>query len=120
MDGSRSNRAGEGYGHFRCPAQPAAAAPPRIFFSPPPFWARADRFDRVDFRHDQKIDIYSLGITALELAYGRTPFHDWPPLKMLLSKLEHEVPMLLDEDKILSRDFYSFVLLCVQRNPAAR
>ncbi|KAJ3112673.1 hypothetical protein HK098_007974, partial [Nowakowskiella sp. JEL0407] len=31
--------------------------------------------------YNEKADIYSIGITALELAFNQTPFDDWPPLK---------------------------------------
>ncbi|KAI9331341.1 kinase-like domain-containing protein [Obelidium mucronatum] len=41
---------------------------------------------------DEKVDIYSFGITAMELAFGRTPFDDWSPLKILLSKLDYDCP----------------------------
>jgi serine/threonine protein kinase len=33
--------------------------------------------------YTQSADIYSLGITAMELAFNRTPFDDWPPLKVI-------------------------------------
>jgi serine/threonine protein kinase len=31
---------------------------------------------------DKKADIYSLGITALEMLLGVNPFNEWPPLKV--------------------------------------
>lgn len=30
----------------------------------------------------EMIDIYSFGITALELGYNSTPYDEWPPLKV--------------------------------------
>lgn len=40
--------------------------------------------------HDERADIYSIGITALELAFNRTPFDDWPPLKVgCLDRVSH-------------------------------
>jgi hypothetical protein len=32
----------------------------------------------------EMIDIYSFGITALELGYNSTPYDEWPPLKVLI------------------------------------
>lgn len=35
-----------------------------------------------------KSDIYSVGILTLELVHGKTPFHNWPPLKILVKKFQ--------------------------------
>ncbi|KAJ3174999.1 hypothetical protein HDU87_006533 [Geranomyces variabilis] len=69
--------------------------------------------------YDEKADIYSLGITAMELAYNKTPFDDWPPLKVLLSKLEFPCPAIPSQ-KVLSRDFYRLVNACIQKDPSLR
>ncbi|KAH9253032.1 hypothetical protein BASA81_009037 [Batrachochytrium salamandrivorans] len=69
--------------------------------------------------YDEKADVYSLGITALELAFNKTPFDDWPPLKVLLCKLEYECPAI-KSDKQMSKNFHRFVQACLVKDPRDR
>lgn len=64
-------------------------------------------------------DIYSLGITALELAYNQTPFDNWTPLKVLLCKQQFPCPAIKSE-KTMSKSFHKFIYACLQKNPNSR
>lgn len=46
--------------------------------------------------YDHKSDIYSVGITAIQLAKGTVPYIGMPPTKVLLEKLKGSTPKLCD------------------------
>ncbi|KAJ5077783.1 serine/threonine-protein kinase fray2 [Anaeramoeba ignava] len=67
--------------------------------------------------YNEKIDIWSLGITALELAYGKPPFSEHSSMKVLLMILDSPSPTLSEK---FSKPFQNFVKVCLYKDPEKR
>lgn len=70
--------------------------------------------------YDNKADIWSLGITAIELATGSAPYARFPPLKVLMMTLQRDPPRLPQDGRKFSRQFRDFVECCLQKDPTKR
>jgi len=68
--------------------------------------------------YNESADLWSFGMTALELAHGRVPSQDRPPtMTTLLSSHLHPPPQL---EAKFSKQFRDVVNLCLQRQPHKR
>ncbi|KAL7854208.1 hypothetical protein AOLI_G00210520 [Acnodon oligacanthus] len=72
-----------------------------------------------DAPYDYKADIWSLGITLIELAQMEPPHHELNPMRVLL-KIAKSDPPTLEQPSKWSMDFKDFLRKCLDKNPETR
>lgn len=82
-----------------------------------PYWMAPELIQGIDY--DSKVDIWSLGIMAMEMAEGEPPFMDFPPLRALFMITTQGIPDLQNPDQ-WSKEFKDFVKLCLKKEPSER
>ncbi|KAL9657282.1 hypothetical protein ABK040_011502 [Willaertia magna] len=82
-----------------------------------PYWMAPEVIRGVDY--DTKVDIWSLGIMALEMADGEPPLLDLPPLRALFIIATQPPPTLREPEK-WSNTFKDFLSLALAKNPQKR
>ncbi|XP_020644601.3 STE20-like serine/threonine-protein kinase isoform X1 [Pogona vitticeps] len=72
-----------------------------------------------DRPYDYKADVWSLGITLIEMAEIEPPHHELNPMRVLLKIAKSEPPSLAQPSK-WSSDFKDFLKKCLEKNVDAR
>jgi len=69
--------------------------------------------------HDYSADIWSLGITAIELAEGQAPYSDLTAMKVIKMIIKEDPPQL-GKTRQWDACFREFIEACLQKDPSKR
>ena len=97
----------------------AAIASPANSFVGTPYWMAPEVILAMDEgQYDGKVDVWSMGITCIELAERKPPYFNMNAMSALYHIAQNEAPTL--SDPAWSDVFRHFVDACLQKNPLER
>jgi len=82
-----------------------------------PFWMAPEVIQEVGY--DVNADIWSLGITAIEMGEGKPPYSNIHPMRAIFMIPSRPPPKLTEPDS-WSADFNDFIAKCLSKNPEQR
>ncbi|KAI9141818.1 kinase-like domain-containing protein [Paraphysoderma sedebokerense] len=82
-----------------------------------PFWMAPEVIQEIGY--GVKADIWSLGITCIEMAEGNPPYHNIHPMRAIFMIPSKPPPRLTNESK-WSKQFIDFIARCLNKNPDTR
>lgn len=82
-----------------------------------PFWMAPEVIQEVGY--DVKADLWSLGITAIEMAEGKPPYSNIHPMRAIFM-IPSRPPPKLTEPQNWSKEFNDFIFRCLTKNPDQR
>ena len=94
----------------------------RQTFTGTPCWMAPEVMEHTN-GYDEKADIWSFGITAMELGFGRAPYAKYQPMKVMLLTISEEPPtpeIYKDNSYQFSKNYASLIAKCLRRDTKKR
>lgn len=86
-----------------------------------PYWMAPEVIsaEDTDTAYNEKADVWSIAITAIEMAECAPPYYELHPMRALFVIPKNKPPHLKHKDKFTS-DFNDFLAKCLRKNPKKR